>query len=317
MNSALPRGVRMSRRVHPTAWFGPVFGSMVALAAWAGVAHSSGSGWVQAVGALLGGILLVGLVAPAVPARRATLVCTASPSDAQAGRPLQLTVEATRPVRLRPRVPVGPAQYAGGPVRGRRTIELACTPDRRGVVDELAVEIASCAPFGLLWWARDLVVVLPRPLHVAPRSGTPGDTEPAADDSPGEAAPRVPSGLAEPRGIRPYASGDPRRAVHWPATSHVGILMVRETEQPTDDPVVVEVDLPSDPEAAEAMAEQVMAEVAVRLARGQTVVLATWESDGRVERPVRDRVELGRRLARALPAEHGGSPVHGVQGRPG
>ncbi len=125
----------------------------------------------------------------------------------------------------------------------------------------------------------------------------------------------MPSGLAEPRGIRPYASGDPRRAVHWPATSHVGSLMVRETERPTDDPVLVEVDLPSDPDAAEAQAERVMAEVAARLDRCQAVVLASWETAGRVERPVRDRVELGRRLARAVPAPYGGSPGRGPQGR--
>ena len=38
------------RRAHPVAWFAPVVGSVVAMLAWAGVAHSSGSGWVQAVG---------------------------------------------------------------------------------------------------------------------------------------------------------------------------------------------------------------------------------------------------------------------------
>ncbi len=307
---SLPHRVRIRRKVHPTAWFGPVFGSVVALVAWAGVAHSSGSGWVQAVGALLGAILLVGLVAPVVPARRATLVCTASPPDGQAGRPVQLIVQASGPVRLRPRWPAGPLQYAGGPVRGTRTIQLECTPDRRGVQQEVAVEVASCAPFGLLWWARDLEVALPRPLHVAPRTGTPGEPEVTADDHPGEATPRVPAGLAEPRGIRPYASGDPRRAVHWPVTSHVGSLMVRETERPTDDPVVVEVDLPSDPDAAEAEAERVMAEVGDRLDRHQAVVMVTREQAGRVVRPVRDRVDLGRRLARAVSAPPAEVIVH-------
>ncbi len=53
------------------AWLAPVAGSLVAVLAWAGVAHSSGSGWVQAVGALLAAVLFTGLVAPLFPARRA------------------------------------------------------------------------------------------------------------------------------------------------------------------------------------------------------------------------------------------------------
>ena len=52
-------------------------GSGLALVAWAGVAHSSGSGWVQAVGPA-GRVLLTGLVGPGVPARRATVMCTAA-----------------------------------------------------------------------------------------------------------------------------------------------------------------------------------------------------------------------------------------------
>jgi len=59
--------------------------------------------------------------------------------------------------------------------------------------------------------------------------------------------------------------------------------------------------LPFDPMAAEAEAERVMAGVADCLARQRPVVLATQEPAGRVVRPVRDRLELGRRLARAVP----------------
>ena len=61
-------------------------GSVVAVLAWAGVAHSSGSGWVQAVGALLAAVLVTGLVAPLFPARRAVVTCSRSPSDGEAGR---------------------------------------------------------------------------------------------------------------------------------------------------------------------------------------------------------------------------------------
>lgn len=307
-------GIRLRKRVHPLAWVAPVVGSVVAMAAFAGVAHSSGSGWVQAVGALLAAVLITGLVAPLFPARRATVTCTASPSDTEAGQAVALTMVANGPIRIRPRQPAGPAALAVGRSRGSRVVEVTITPDHRGVVETVAVELASCAPFGLLWWAREAEVALPRPLHVAPRFGEPGPIDAMVDDSSGDAPLRVPAGAGEPRGVRPYQSGDSRRSVHWPATSHVGSLMVREKERQTDDPIVVEVVLPSDPERAEAEAERVMAAVTPCLVRGQSVVLGTEEAQGRTVRPVRDRIDLGRRLARAIPSSAPpgpGTPVSG------
>jgi uncharacterized protein (DUF58 family) len=294
--------MRLRRRVHPVAWIAPVSGSVITMVAWAGVAHSSGSGWVQAVGALLGAFLLVGLVAPALPAGRARVTCTAAPGDGQAGRPVELTFEADRPVRIHPRFPVGPDRQAGGGQRGSRSVVVTCTPGRRGVLDAVVVEVASSAPFGLLWWARDVELPLPRLLHVAPRTGDDGAPLATLDDAHGEASLRVHAAIGEPRGVRPYAPGDPRRTVHWPATSHVGTLMVRESERQTDDPVLVELDLPTDPAAAETEAERMMAAVGSCLAGHRPVVLITRESTGRVARPVVDRVDLGRRLARAVPA---------------
>jgi uncharacterized protein (DUF2384 family) len=122
------------------------------------------------------------------------------------------------------------------------------------------------------------------------------------DDAHGEASLRVHAAIGEPRGVRPYAPGDPRRTVHWPATSHAGALMVRESERQADDPVLVELVLPADPVAAEAEAERMMGAVGTCLADHRPVVLVTHEPGGRVARPVVDRVDLGRRLARAVPA---------------
>jgi uncharacterized protein (DUF58 family) len=297
---SVPRGLRLRRRAHPMAWIGPVAGSIITMVAWAGVAHSSGSGWVQSVGALLGAILLVGLLVPAVPAGRAQVTCTNCPSDARAGEHFELTVEVDRPVRVRPLYPVGSEHQAGGLQRGTRAVALRCVPARRGVLDAVVVEVASSAPFGLLWWARDVELVLPRLLHVAPRSGLIHDPLITASDAHGEAMQRVPSGFGEPRGVRPYAPGDPRHAVHWPATAHAGTLMVRESERQTDEPIVVDLVLSEDPVAAEGEAERMMAAVGHCLARRRPVVLITREPGGRVVRPVADPVDLGRRLARAV-----------------
>jgi uncharacterized protein (DUF58 family) len=292
---------QLRRRVHPVGWVAPVAGSVITVLAWAGVAHSSGSGWVQAIGALLAAVLLTGLVAPLFPALRARARCTRSPADGEAGRTVVVTLVTSGPVRIRPRRPVGPTTRAGGPARGRREVEVSLTPAHRGVVDSIAVELASCAPFGILWWAREVEIPLTRPLHVAPRSGPAADLETRPDTPPGDAPQRLPSGVGDPRGVRPYQAGDTRRSVHWPATSHVGSLMVREKERSTDDPIVVDLVLPVDPAAAEAEAGRAMTALGHHLARGGPVVLGTDEVDGHTVRAVRDRIDLGRRLARAVP----------------
>jgi uncharacterized protein (DUF58 family) len=289
----------------------PVTGSVVAVVAWAAVAHSSGSGWVQAVGALLAAVLFIGLAAPIIPARRATVVCRDSPTDVRAGQSFELTMVASGPVRIRPRQPGGqPSPAAGGP-RGSRTVDVTVTAEHRGVVHEVVVELASCSPFGLMWWAREVEVPLPRPLHVSPRIGVEGPVDSAKDPSPGDAPRRTAAEVGSPRGVRPYRPGDNRRSIHWPATSHVGSLMVRERERETNDPVTIEVVLPADATEAEAIAERVMAAVTHHLRCGQPVVLATHEPGGRVVRVVRDGVDLGRRLARAtttVPDEVAGRP---------
>ncbi|MBV8463163.1 MAG: DUF58 domain-containing protein [Acidimicrobiales bacterium] len=115
-----------------------------------------------------------------------------------------------------------------------------------------------------------------------------------------EGAAPVATAFGDPRGVRAYVPGDPRRAVHWPATAHVGVLMVRETERPTEDPVTIDLRLPAEPGAAEAACERAEGTGCAWLARGRLVVLVTDEADGRVAAPVRDAVELGRRLARAV-----------------
>ena len=297
----LPGGRPLRARVHPVAWFGPVVGSVVGMLVFAGVAHSSGSGWVQAIGALLAAVLLTGLILPAVPARLAAVRCSVSPSDAEAGRPFEITLVANGPLRVRPRFPTGPVARAEGSAHGQRSVVVTLTPDRRAVLHAVAVEVASCAPFGILWWAKEIEVALTRPLHVAPRAGEPGATGALLDEAHGDASLRVPAESGEPRGIRPYQPGDARRAVHWPASAHTASLMVREKERQIDDPVVMEVVLPPDPLEAEAVTERVMATVGRHLGSGQAVLLGTDEVEGRTRRLVRDRVDLGRRLARAVP----------------
>ncbi|MGA2519875.1 MAG: DUF58 domain-containing protein [Acidimicrobiales bacterium] len=299
---------------------------MAVLLGWGLVAHNSGAGWVQAIGDVLAGTLAVGLLAPGVVTARASVRVDATPADGTAGLPVELTVTARTRLRVRPLDPPGPESFVGprgswrlapgrGAAFGHRSGpggaeaydrggagdgEVTLVPEHRGVHDAITLEIASAAPFGLLWWRRTVVVALPRQLHVRPRLGVPRPLPAGRDDTGGDGSQRAPVQVGEPRGVRPYRPGDQRRWVHWPATAHAGELMVRDMEGPTTGPVSVEVRLPGDPEAAERAAERALGTVVALVDAGTPVVLRTNEVDGPSIGTVGDRRSAGRRLARAV-----------------
>ncbi len=274
----------------------PVAASAAILAVWGVIAHDSGAGWVQAVGALVAGALIVGMLTPALAVSRARCRVVASPLDASAGASVGIQVSSSAPVELTPLDPPGPAVVTGRV--GRALLEIR--PAHRGVLQHVTVTVASAAPFGILWWTRSVTLALPRPLAVAPRVGSEESSSRAAR-GPAEASLPAPGRGAEPRGVRPYEQGDRRTLVHWRATAHTGSLMVRETERPSPDAAVVDGRLPDDPDEAERQAERVMATVRALLLSGARVELETLEPDGEVVAPVVSLLAAGRRLALSLP----------------
>lgn len=286
----------------PERALAPVAGSGFLLFVWAGVAHASGSGWVQAVGAVVAGVLLLGLLAPAFAAPGLTLVCESSPADAVVGGTVELEVVGNRSMRCTPR------SVGGVPALLTRRVpaRLVIVPRRRGVISTVTVRLATAAPLGLLWWSRDLVLELTRPLHVAPQARESGVlTHETGALEEGDRRPR-PTLTGDLRGVRPYEHGDGRRRVHWHASAHTGDLMVRESEERTDEPVRIVADLPRDLEAADRLAERAMGEVLAQFGAGRSVVLVTTEATGTVVAAVPDRLTAGRRLARAVaPPERG------------
>jgi uncharacterized protein (DUF58 family) len=291
----------MIGRVRPGRPFSPIAVGVAVLGTWWLVAHNSGSGWVQAIGDAVFGVLVIGLLGPAFVLARVRVHAVAAPVDATAGLPVEIAIKASSRVRLRSIEPPGPEGFAG-PARRRATTGtgLVLLPRHRGVYDRVTVEVATAAPFGLQWWTRRSALTLPAALHVAPRLGTPvgvvlRDREPAGDH-----ARRAAESAGDPRGVRAYRSGDNRRFVHWPATAHTAELMVREMERPSAEPVTINVSLPPDPEEAERISERALATVVHLLDRGRPVVLGTTESTGPCLAAVDERRQAGRRLARAV-----------------
>lgn len=272
----------------------PIAATLGAVIMWGIVAHDSGVGWVQATGTLVGGFLAVGLLAPAVAVSRARCRVVSAPLDAVAGQRVVVEIETSGALELR--AGAGGAPSLSGPDRRCR---LEVVAPGRGVATSLAVTVASAAPFGFLWWTRPMVLVLTRPMAVAPRTG-PADPTLVQGAQSGGVAPGA-ARADELRGVRPYIAGDPRRLVHWPATAHTGALMVRETERLRRQPASVWAVLPDDPAAAERLAERAMGTVGALLAAGGPVELVTAQPEGITRVAVTTPAAAGRQLARALP----------------
>jgi uncharacterized protein (DUF58 family) len=298
----------MSRWARPSRPAAPVAVVVFVLGIWWLVAHNAGSGWVQALGDVVFGTLVIGLLGPAVVLCRARVRVVTNPGDAIAGLPTEVTIESSTRLLVCASGPFAGESFVG-PLRrhGSPATRLVLEPARRGVHDTLTVDITTAAPFALLWWTRPIVLPLPAALHVAPRSGRPEALPLHPYEDGGTSVDWVSADVGQPRGARPYRPGDSRRRVHWHATAHAGELMVRELERASAEPVTVTVRLPEDPEEAERVAERALGTIVRLLDQGAPVLLATVESSGPVRSVVTDRRGAGRRLARAVAQSDGSS----------
>ena len=169
-----PSAQTVSRWARPARPWAPMVAGALIIGLWWLVAHNAGSGWVQVLGDLVFGALLIGIVGPSVVvdpgpdhharARRAT----ASPAG-----PVEVHVESRSRVRVRPVDPPGSEAFVG-PAGRRGAVDgvITLVPVRRGVHDAVTLDIASAAPFGLQWWTTRVQVPLPSALHVSPRCGS-------------------------------------------------------------------------------------------------------------------------------------------------
>jgi uncharacterized protein (DUF58 family) len=274
------------------------------LLAFAAVAHASGSGWVQAIGAIAAGLAVVGILGPALSARRLHVTCVECSRDGTSGETLAIKLVANHPLQCTPMRPEGEPTVIGV----GEPVLITMTPPTRGVMASVRVRLATAAPLGLLWWSVDQVVTMPHTIEISPRMahGTVYGSEASGDDE-GRGRP-VLALTGDVRGVRAYQHGDSRRRVHWRATAHTGSLMVRETEELPDNPVTIVAELPDDPAQAEQTSAEVLGAVADLLTTGKRVILETVEPGERVSALVSDVRHAGRRLARSRPNPYADLP---------
>ncbi len=291
----------------------PVGLAVALLLVWGAVAHASGSGWVQAVGALVTGLVLVGMLGPRFALRRLVVEVTDSDRDGTAGAPAVLELVATSSCRVTPLRPGG----APTSLAARRPGRLELAPENRGVLSAVTVRLSSAAPLGLLWWSSTRRLELPTPLVVAPAEEAAERLPLAAGEAEEAAGAAELTDAGVLRGVRGYEVGDSPRQVHWPSTAHTGTLMVRESETERDRPVKVVADLLGEVEATERLASEAMGTIGSLLAARRSVILETIEDGVVVVAQVADARSAGRRLARAgtNPWADLGPPSPGIGGR--
>jgi uncharacterized protein (DUF58 family) len=263
---------------------------------------------------ILGSVLLVGLLAPGRAVAKTRVLVVSAPIDAVVGEPVELSVVASARVRIRPVSPEGITRFVGprGAARDSRETDVPTVrvvPARRGILNSVTVDVASAAPFGLVWWSRRTTLALPVEVCVAPRPTKAFTIPPQGNDFGDESEGQRSAAFGETRGVRDYEHGDARRTVHWRSSAHTGRLMVREMEMPTAEPVIVRVSLPHDPVAADEMAARGLATVIALLDRSRPVMLSTYEPTGERLAQVSGPKDAGRRLARAVASGDGPGAV--------
>ncbi|MFA9431237.1 DUF58 domain-containing protein [Egicoccus sp. AB-alg2] len=271
-------------------WIWPATLTALALA----VVLPSPAGWGLAIGLLL---LSLGSTAWAAVLRRRVQVEVVLPARLIRGEHAELTVVATNRSRLpATRVRVEVQLPPGGLSPSSLSFELAVparstvrrgapvTAFNRGRWEPVPRPALVGDPFGIHEIATRRpptaapVVVLPdvlpvRRIHL-----------PAA--SPLAEVPDRRSLLTDPTaivGVRPYAPGDPLRAIHWPATAATGTLVRRETERAWARDLLVVVDLDHDgwerhdhaPEVGIVVAASLLADALLRL-RQPAGLLTSW-----------------------------------------
>ena len=280
-------------------------------------AGRTGVGLATVVGMFMLVVFIIGVAWPIITMRSLDIAVSA-PVDATAGDviEIELVIRGPRAVLIRVLDPAGEWRRAG---RGPGRIEH--TAAWRGVFGHVRIEAVASAPLGLFTRRRVLTVALAQPVLVGPRPSRRSWRPFFAPDHVGVPGSVPRADLTDVvRSVRPYAPGDPARAVHWPTTARRAELVVREMEPPVARGVVVVLDVRPAPAAGRgatrdatrgrldaAAADAAGLGLAV-LADGGRLILATCESRGPVVATVDEGRTLSRRLARAVAGEPADPP---------
>ena len=153
----------------------------------------------------------------------------------------QVKLRDAEPKSMEPVMILVPAIPAGG----SRMASYRCLLPERGIYEFGPAEASSAFPVGLI--RSKIKIRQPQPLIVAPCPGRLTKSWVPLIQSRHEGETRKQrqrsDSQGEFHGLRPWASGDNPRQVHWRSSAKQGDLMVRQYEQETDQPLLLILDL--------------------------------------------------------------------------
>lgn len=257
-------------------------------------ARTTGAGWLIVLACLLIAVLITGIVWPRIALRLVRMTARV-PADGTAGDSVPISVTARR---------AGPgvlARHTGDwqGVDARSPVTVGVVSNYRGVYDEIHLEVACGAPFGLSWASRVVEIPVDRPLTIAPRTVDAEVPVQTALDDRDENSIGSWRGGDHVRSAREYVPGDPFRLVHWSLTARRGDLLVKEFEAPSRQRIHISVHLVGEQDGDERTCERAMGLVASAHSSGIDVSLGTAGPDGPQIGMSRTPRSAGRQLAAA------------------
>lgn len=252
-----------------------------------GVGTNVQAGWVLAIAALLAGALVVGTVLP-LRGLRGVEVARRAPRSASASRPVPVSLFVTNTSRRARGLLRLTDDFCGTGaavvpfLRAGQTREYAADREgaRRGVYEGGRCLVETGMPFGAVRASRRLTVGSPIVVYPATYQVSPGVLR------------RIVSSLelsseGDVSSVREYRPGDPLRRIHWRSSARRGHLVVHELEQERRADVSVAVDVPADPDLADAVASVACSLALAAVRDGGEVALMSPANGGAETRRVR------------------------------
>ena len=215
-------GTSLYGRSRPRKVIAPSIGVIMLMVVLIGVARASGSGWVQFIGALISAGIVAGAVSPFFALRKTRITIHNVRTEGIRLDTSYIGLESNGFVRA--------SAFKENPIsmKSKCVEHLPFKPAHVGRIDEIKIELSSAAPFGILWWHRNLTLKLKVPFFVLPRPLSPTSEVIPIKSETGNFL--VASTRGSIKGTVEFSNYHTFRDVHWPVTAHAGKLMAKDYE---------------------------------------------------------------------------------------
>jgi|GEM_PF-4881440 len=262
-------------------------------------AHESGSGFVQAMGALLLGMVLANFIMSFYILQKAEIKIISAPYDGTTGQALSIELLANKNIQL--------DLFLGGKnkiaIAKNTKTSLLLRPAHYGLLQEVSFFAFSSYPFGIIRLYRKINCNLCSPLHIAPLPLNPDGNISGGDTlDTREGALSLKSVSGDLRSLSPYRTGDAVSSISWPKSAQTQQMLVKVHENPQNYlRCKIKLETPSDRERAEIYLGEKLALIIKLIQANYELIIETNDAEkGMIENQVRSIPEAKRLIARSI-----------------